>query len=260
MTNRSLKLTIEGCGEINMYFRICRIDSYRLSIDLQNQSLNHFTMAQLIDLSHPIETGMPVFPGSEGPELNINASLAQDGFNEARISMSTHTGTHIDCGYHILKNGLKILESPLENFFGTAIVVDCTNVQAGNQITCNLLKFYESELTGCAFVLLYTGWSRYWGNPEYFSGYPVLDTQAAEYLTSFSIRGVGTDTISVDPVHLVQLPVHHILLSGGLILIENLTRLEALPESGFSFSCLPLPLATGDGSPVRAVGIVSDRD
>jgi kynurenine formamidase len=55
----------------------------------------------------------------------------------------------------------------------------------------------------------------------------------------------------------MELPVHHILLSHGLILIENLVNLESLPKQEFTFSCLPLKIKNGDGSPVRAVGIVT---
>jgi kynurenine formamidase len=51
--------------------------------------------------------------------------------------------------------------------------------------------------------------------------------------------------------------VHHTLLSAGMVLIENLTGLEKLPESGFYFSCLPLKIQSGDGSPVRAVAITT---
>jgi kynurenine formamidase len=46
------------------------------------------------------------------------------------------------------------------------------------------------------------------------------------------------------------------LFGAGLILIENLTGLEQLIGKPFLFSCLPLKLDQGDGSPVRAVAIL----
>jgi kynurenine formamidase len=84
----------------------------------------------------------------------------------------------------------------------------------------------------------------------------VLHRDAALYLTSFNLKGIGSDTISFDPVDSVELPVHHILLLKGLILIENLVNLTSLPKHNFAFSCFPLKIKNGDGSPVRAVGIV----
>ena len=212
---------------------------------------------QFFDLSHPFENGMPVYPGSARASLTSVASAAVDGYNEIRMNISTHNGTHVDCGYHLLESGMKTLDYPLEQFYGDAVVIDCRSVEAGAKITLDLLKPRESFIRQSRFVLLCTGWSRYWGSQEYFRDFPVLDTTAAAYLTSFGIRGTGTDTISFDPVGSEDLPVHHILLAGGKILIENLTRLEDLPNAGFTFSCFPLPLVNGDGSPVRAVGIVS---
>ena len=107
------------------------------------------------------------------------------------------------------------------------------------------------------FLLIHTGWSQYWGSEEYFRKFPVLNVDAARYLTSFPLKGIGSDTISFDPVDSGDLPVHHILLSKGLILIENLVNLKSLPKHNFAFSCFPLKIRNGDGSPVRAVGIIT---
>jgi arylformamidase len=87
--------------------------------------------------------------------------------------------------------------------------------------------------------------------------FPVLDQQAADYLVEYNLKGIGADTISFDPLNDHELRVHKIFLSHGIVLIENLTNLENLPNSPFIFSCLPLRIKDGDGSPVRAVGIVT---
>jgi kynurenine formamidase len=63
---------------------------------------------------------------------------------------------------------------------------------------------------------------------------------------------VGVDAPSVDPVGSSDFAVHRLLLGSGKILVENLRGLEGLPEGRFTFSCLPLAIAGGDGSPVRA--------
>jgi kynurenine formamidase len=70
------------------------------------------------------------------------------------------------------------------------------------------------------------------------------------------LKGTGVDAPSFDPVDSVKLSVHKALLSKGIVLIENLTNLDALPDKGFIFCCFPLKIKGGDGSPVRAVGIV----
>jgi arylformamidase len=211
---------------------------------------------EIIDLTHTMENDMPVFPGSPTASFVTTATFEEDGYHEIRISCSTHTGTHIDCGFHLLKDGLNTLTTPITHFFGRGLLVDCRNIPAGGRIEKEFLQCLEPQIKKSSFLLLHTGWSRFWGTEKYLSGFPVLHPDAAAYLSSCKLKGVGSDTLSFDPADSEELPVHHILLSNGLILVENLVNLESLPQQDFIFSCFPLKIKDGDGSPVRAVGIV----
>ena len=210
---------------------------------------------QIFDLSHPISPAMPVFPGTPCPELRAIACLEAQGFEESMVSLSSHTGTHVDAPAHLLSQGKTIDVMPCEAFCGNALVVDCTNLHE-QHIALEFLTNLDSLANPVDFVLLYTGWDRFWGEKKYFSGFPVLSPESAQWLAHFPIKGVGVDTISVDPMDSSDLPVHHALLQREIVIIENLTNLGKLPETGFTFCCLPLPLEHGDGSPVRAVGMV----
>ncbi|PLX89418.1 MAG: hypothetical protein C0619_11100 [Desulfuromonas sp.] len=53
-----------------------------------------------IDLSHPIHPDIPVYPGTEPPQISPANSIDRDGFAEIRISMYSHTATHIDAPCH----------------------------------------------------------------------------------------------------------------------------------------------------------------
>jgi arylformamidase len=218
-----------------------------------------FTMntEDIKDLTHPMESNMPAFPGSTPVNLVTAATFEQDGYHEIRMDCSTHTGTHIDCGYHLLSDGLNTQSTPVNQFYGKGMVVDCSDIPAGEVIPKEFLQQREKDILNSDFLLIHTGWSRYWGKEEYFRKFPVLHQDAATYLSNFNLKGIGSDTSSFDPVDSVELPVHHILLSKGIILIENLVNLKSLPEHDFAFSCFPLKIKNGDGSPVRAVGIVS---
>jgi len=213
----------------------------------------------IIDLTHPMESNMPVFPGSRPVNLIAAATFEKEGYNEIRMDCSTHTGTHIDCGYHLLIDGLNTFTTPVNHFYGKGLVADCRNISAGGLISMEFLKPMETDIRNSDFLLIHTGWSRYWGTERYFRKFPVLHEDAATYLSSFNLKGIGSDTISFDPVDSSELPVHHILLSKGLILIENLVNLKRLPTHDFVFSCFPLKIKNGDGSPVRAVGIVNSN-
>jgi len=48
----------------------------------------------------------------------------------------------------------------------------------------------------------------------------------------------------------------HALSGHEIIVIENQTNLDKLPEGVFQFQCLPLNVEHADGSPVRAIAVV----
>ena len=211
---------------------------------------------QVIDLTHTLETGMPVYPGSEPASLDKKARVETEGYNEIQLHISSHTGTHIDCGKHFIQDGHDTGTSAPERFVGKGMVIDCRHLNNPPVISRSLLLPYENKLEKAEFVLFHTGWSRFWGVSDYYRGFPVPDSEAARYLTGFGLKGIGTDTMSFDPVESHGYAVHKVLLSSGITLIENLTNLGALPEDEFLFCCFPLKIRDGDGSPVRAVGIV----
>jgi len=214
-------------------------------------------LMQVIDLTHIMETGMPVFPGSPKASLEKMAHLEADGYDETYLQFSSHTGTHIDCGRHFYNSGFDTCAASPEKFYGFGLVINCPGLEPPGLIVKSYLQTYEDKLKRADFILFHTGWNRFWGMADYFRGFPVLDREAAQYLTDFHLKGTGIDAISFDPLESRDFPVHKTLLSSGIVLIENLTNLETLPEEGFIFCCFPLKIKEGDGSPVRAVGIIT---
>jgi arylformamidase len=210
---------------------------------------------QVIDLTHIMETGMPVFPGSPKATIKKMSGMEANGYDETYLQFSAHTGTHIDCGRHFYKSGFDTGTSSPENFYGFGLVVNCQGLLNPRLISKPYLQTYDDKLKRADFIIFHTGWSRFWGMADYFRGFPALDQEAAHYLTGFHLKGAGIDAISFDAMESEDFPVHKSLLSVGIALIENLTNLENLPAEGFIFCCFPLRIKEGDGSPVRAVGI-----
>lgn len=210
---------------------------------------------QVIDLSHTLETGMPVYPGTEPPTIDLAATIGEQGYLERRLTLWSHTGTHLDAPAHVIPAGATLTGLDPGTFVGQAFCVECTGL-AGAEIGIDQVRAVADRLAGQAFCLLQTGWSHLWGTSRYYRDYPVLSEEAARWLAQSGLRGVGIDTISVDRIDSESLPAHRVLLGAGLVIVENLTNLAALPRSSFLFSCLPLKIASGDGSPVRAVAIL----
>ena len=212
---------------------------------------------RVIDLSHTISPQMPVYPGTEPPSFEQGTTVAADGFAEKRITFYSHTGTHVDVPAHIFEDGTTIDAMPVDAFVGSALVIDVRGLE---EISTAVLTAHSEGLAHVQHVILRTGWSEHWGTERYFEGYPVLTEQAAQWLATTSLTGVGVDAISVDRCDAGRLPIHRILLSHGKVIVENLTELHQLPQSAFSLSILPWKLQGGDGSPVRAVATVDEPE
>ncbi len=213
---------------------------------------------KILDLTHLIEPGMPVFPGTEPLEIIKSNTIEKDGFEEKILRMCSHTGTHMDAPAHLLKGGKTLDNYDAGHFFGKAIVIDASGMAEGI-IKKNTLKERENEIREADYVLFYTGWSAYWGEDEYYDNFPCLDSEAATYLASFSLKGLGFDNISADPVDDVNLTNHRIILGKEMVIIENLINLDKLIEQGyFWFSCMPLKTINADGSPIRATAIIGN--
>jgi arylformamidase len=218
------------------------------------------TIMHIIDLSHTIASGMPVYPGTEQAAIESKAGIENDGYNEFCLHISTHTGTHIDCERHFLKEGPDTGSSALDRFHGRALVIKCNRFNISDLITMATLLPYGDRIKQTDFLLFFTGWSKFWGTDQYYKEFPVPDDEVIGHITKLKLKGIGIDTPGFDPMASNHFPNHKILLSKGLILIENLTNLESLPESNFLFCCFPLKIKDGDGSPVRAAGIIGSKE
>ena len=213
----------------------------------------------IVDLSVPLEPGMPVYPGD--PEVRIEPALrvaAGEGVNVLAVHMGSQSGTHVDAPYHILDDGRRLDELPLERFLGRAVVADVRHVAAEDRIAWDDLSEVHGRLGAGVILVLHTGWSRHWGDIPRMRMHPWLDPDAARRIVEAGVRSVGIDGLSVDATPedpaVTRFEAHLAILGAGGVIVENLTNLAAL--AGLrdpSLSVLPIALARSDGAPVRAV-------
>ena len=112
-----------------------------------------------------------------------------------------------------------------------------------------------ADLSTVDFLLFDTGWDRHWGTDRYYRDWSWLSPDLARLLAAAGLKGVGLDTPSLDP-HGAQ-TAHDICAPAGLINLENLANLGAVPATGFTLMALPLKLVETEASPVRAVALVT---
>ena len=208
----------------------------------------------IIDLTHTIMPGMPMYPGSEAPSLTPTGTLTRNGFRETRISLASHTGTHMDAPSHMLRQGCNLEVLPASQFCGRAVVLDVSGLPPRSVITADFLRERNCALRSADFALFYTGWEKKWGTGAYYDDeFPVPDEEAAKYLVSCGLKGVGTDALSVDTLRDSEFLAHRALLSGGLVIIESLCLKKVVGRKDLMFFALPLKFENADGAPVRAI-------
>ena len=208
---------------------------------------------KVIDLTHTITAGMPVYPGTEPPVFEPANTYEKDGFKETRITMFSHTGTHMDPPAHLFPGRTTLDAFPPEQFIGRALVVDCRSLREGDPITMAQLKPYGELADRADFLLFCLGWDKRWGTDAYFGDYPCIDGEVLDYILQGRYKGIGFDVIGLDPIADAGLPRHRKLFAEkDIVNIENLCNLEQCGPGLFWFSCFPLKTGDSDGAPVRA--------
>jgi arylformamidase len=201
---------------------------------------------KIIDISRRLENGMPVWPGDTPFHYEVSWSKADSGsVNVGSLSMSTHTGTHVDAPFHFDDNGNRIIELDLELYIGPARVVDMTGKDS-----IGAMDLADVDLEGMKRVLFRTlSWKNASKFPEKI---PHLEADLGPFLAERGIKLIWVDVPSVDPIDSKDLYAHHSLNQNGIHILESILLGEVEPGD-YELIALPLPLVEGDGSPVRAV-------
>jgi len=218
---------------------------------------------RFVDLSHTIAHGVVTYKGLPAPvicdylsrEKSRETYASGTEFQIGRIDMVANTGTYIDCPFHRYADGKDLSEVGIDALCDLeAIVVRADHREAQ---AVGVEHFRGRDIRGRA-VLVHTGWDAHWNTPGYFDGHPFVTGEAAVYLREAGARLVGIDSHNIDDTGRdvtgsKARPVHSTLLGAGILIVEHMTNLAVLPDSGFAFSAVP-PKFKGVGTfPVRAL-------
>lgn len=202
------------------------------------------------DITLAITQDMPVWPGDTQPNLVLTDSIAAGGnANTSQITMSAHSGTHVDAPHHFMNDGRTIEGLSMEILVGRAYVLYLPNVDL---ITAGVLE--NAEIPPRTRRLLFkTRNSEFWarGVKEFQSDFVGISEDGAEYLVDRNVKLVGIDYLSVAP-YKASRPTHRILLKAGIVVLEGLD-LSKVSQGRYTLHCLPLKLAGSDGAPTRAI-------
>ncbi|MCA1064197.1 arylformamidase [Rossellomorea aquimaris] len=201
---------------------------------------------KIIDISRPLHNNTPVWPGDTPFGYSLKWTKADTGsVNVGQLTMSSHTGTHVDAPFHFDSAGQRIIDLSLEKFMGPALVV---SMEGAAEISPEQLE--EVDFTGIQKILFKTN---AWKNPDRFpDSIPPITKDLSPYLKEKGIDLIGVDLPSVDPLDSKELASHHSLQEHGIGILEGIV-LNGVKPGRYELIALPLPLKEGDGSPVRAI-------
>ncbi len=120
---------------------------------------------KIIDLSMILEEGMISFPQPWHPIVEI-VQLGRhevEGRETRKITMGTHTGTHIDAPRHFIPDAPTVDEIPLDQMNGLASVVNLTDFGPGEEVGLSDLEKALGDRSA-ERVLLRFDWERMTGS------------------------------------------------------------------------------------------------
>ena len=224
-----------------------------------------------LDLSVPLRSGMPVYPGDPSVRIAPALSVSDAGANVLSLSIGSHSGTHVDAPFHVHDDWERLDELAPARFSGPAELVDVRAAGPGGTITAGLLAGLRPASDGNGgpdrILLLRTGYAGHWETPEY-SNHPFLDAEAARLIVDRGYRTVGLDALSVDRSAGAAaepggdfdgtFPAHHVLAGNGCAIVENLTGLDQVAQvlaagAAVEVFLFPLSVPGADGAPIRAM-------
>jgi arylformamidase len=200
----------------------------------------------LIDISRPIYSGMPVWPGDTDARFDVVATIAGGAVvNIGALKISIHTGTHVDAPWHYADAGETIDRVAPDAYVGRARVID-----ARGRESLSRDLFDGIDLAPTPRVMFRTD---AWTDPKVFPrDWPVMEDGLPKWLATQGVKLVGLDIPSVDKLDSKTLPVHLACFRANLLILESTDLREADPGI-YELIALPLRIRGGDGSPVRAV-------
>ncbi len=213
---------------------------------MKNSGVSSPKDLSIIDISEPLQKGVSGWPGDTPFSFDLTWTKEQSGsVNVGKITMSIHTGTHIDAPFHFDNEGKRVQQLDLARYLGRARVIHLAGLSS-----IGAADLQDIDLDGVERLLIRTdSWVDRSSFPEKIT---YLQKDIAPFLAQKKIGLIGLDVPSVDPIDSKELPAHHALHQYEIHILEGAV-LHHVEPGDYELIALPLPLVGADGSPVRAV-------
>lgn len=208
------------------------------------------TDREIYDISVLLGEQDIAFPGDTKYKREIALSIEESGIcNVSRLTLSSHSGTHIDAQSHRIKGGKTIDQYPVERFILPAQVV-C--LEGRKFISAEDLKHLEIQPGDALLLKTDNSKNGLAVGGKFLEHFVYLAGNGADYCVQKKVSLVGIDYSAIDEFGNAAMPSHKKLLGKDVLILEGI-NLRRVPEGRYTLICLPLKLKDSDGGPVRAV-------
>ena len=229
------------------------------------------TFSKVVELTHVIRPGIPLWPGDPPVEFQEVAQLDTHGFYLRRFTMGEHSGTHMNAPRSFDARGAGIDAYSPDTLVVPAIVIDIRSQATVNPdaslTSAGLLAWEERYglVPAGALALLYTGRQHQWEDPNAYLGldargglhFPGFGQDAARLLVEDrGAAGLGTDAAGVEPGQDDSYYANRLVLAKHGLILECLANLDQLPPTGATLVIGPLRLEGGSGAPASVLALV----
>ena len=170
--------------------------------------------------------------------------------NLSKLVMISHHGTHVDVPFHMIPNGKRLDEYPVERWIGPAHVVSIKDKEAVRPSELEnvdikpgdaILFKTENSISGLVTR----------GGAEAES-WVYVTPEAADFCVERKVSLIGLDYFSIEKAGTLDFPVHQKILGNDILIVEGIS-LGEVPPGKYTVFCLPLNLKGSDGAPARVV-------
>ena len=204
----------------------------------------------LYDISILLGVESACWPGDPEYSRRLHASIAKGSLSDVSLlTMTAHTGTHIDTPGHFIPGGRKLDDYAAGDFILPARVVE---VDGEGAIMPEALAGVQIEPGEAVLFKTPNSTTGRIAAGEFFEDGVYVSAEAARLCAERGARLVGIDYYTLDACGDLDFPAHRLLLEAGIPILETI-NLRDVPPGAYTLICLPLRLHGAEASPVRAV-------
>jgi kynurenine formamidase len=220
---------------------------------------------KIVDLTLPIQKHWRY-----GVEFSLARShAAGDPWQITAYNLQSHWFTHIDAPIHHSPGGADLDAYPIGDWcFSTALILDFTGVPDNGGIDAGMLEKAAGGHDHYDTLFLRTDRGRKvpFESVEFWDNSPYVTADGGEWIRDYRPKVVGFDfpqdyeirkIRTMKPGDVIHQPVHdHVLVEGGILMIEYLTNLWSIGRPVCDIVALPLKTVKADGAQIRVIAVL----